>query len=100
MIHSLLERQVTNPTSQSLPAEPPHPSFQARSAQLVTSRLRMKDLVVWSGTRSTLPRFLASCRAKFLIEEHNFTNEFIKIGYAGSFLSGPPSDWWHTLFQR
>jgi hypothetical protein len=101
MIHSLLERQMTNPPAQSHPAEPPPPPiFQAGSAQPGTSRLRTKDPDVWSGTKSTLPRFLASCRAKFLIEEHNFTNEFIKIGYAGSFLGGPPSDWWHTLFQR
>ena len=35
-----------------------------------------------------------------MIEAHNFSSEFIKIGYAGSFLGGPPSDWWHTLFQR
>jgi hypothetical protein len=102
MIHSLLQRQMTNPASQPQPqlAEPPLPIFQAGSAQPVTSRLRTKDPDVWSGTRSTLPRFLASCRAKFLMEEHNFANEFIKISYAGSFLGGPPSDWWHTLFQR
>jgi hypothetical protein len=100
MIHSLFERQTTSPARQANLAEPPSPVFQAGPLQPATSRLRTKDPDVWSGTRSTLPRFLAACRAKFMIEAHNFTNEFIKIGYAGSFLGGPPSDWWHTLFQR
>jgi len=98
MIHSLLEGQAISPAPPANLAEPTPPVFQTGFSQPVASRLRTKDSDVWSGTRSTLPRFLASCRAKFMIEAHNFTNEFIKIGYAGSFLSGPPSDWWYTLF--
>jgi hypothetical protein len=35
-----------------------------------------------------------------MIETHNFTDEFTKIGYAGSFLDGTPADWWYALFQR
>jgi hypothetical protein len=46
----------------------------------VISRLKIKDPDVWSGTRSTLPGFLTSCRVKFMIEEHNFTKEIYKIG--------------------
>jgi Retrotransposon gag protein len=64
------------------------------------SRLKIKDPDVWSGKRSTLPGFLTSCRVKFMIEEHNFTKEIYKIGYAGSFLGGTPATWWCTLFQR
>jgi Ty3 transposon capsid-like protein/Zinc knuckle len=64
------------------------------------SKLKTKDPDVWSGTKSTLPKFLASCRVKFLLEEHNFPDEFSKIGYAGSYLGGPAGDWWHSLFQR
>jgi hypothetical protein len=64
------------------------------------SRLKIKDPDVWSGKRSTLPAFLTSCRVKFLIEKHNFTDEISQIGYAGSFLNGAPADWWHGLFHR
>jgi Retrotransposon gag protein len=63
-------------------------------------RLKIKDPDVWSGKRSTLPGFLTSCGVKFMIEEHNFTKEIYKIGYAGSFLGGTPAAWWCTLFQR
>jgi Retrotransposon gag protein len=76
---------------------------QANPAALqpaVLSTLRIKDPDVWSGTRSTLPEFLTSCRVKFMIEDHNFTKEIYKIRYAGSFLSGTPAAWWCTLFQR
>jgi hypothetical protein len=76
---------------------------QANPAALqpaVFSTLRIKDPDVWSGTRSTLPEFLTSCRVKFMIEEHNFTKEIHKIGYTGSFLGGTPAAWWCTLFQR
>ena len=52
------------------------------------------------SNKSTLPKFLASCRVKFLLEEHNFPDKFSKIGYAGSYLGGPAADWWHSLFQR
>jgi hypothetical protein len=65
-----------------------------------TSRMKTKNPDVWSGTKSTLPRFLASCRNKFLLEAHNFSSEFRKIGFAGSYLGGAPADWWITLFQR
>jgi Retrotransposon gag protein len=66
----------------------------------VISRLKIKDPDVWSGKLSTLPGFLTSCRVKFMLEKHNFTDEISKIGYAGSFLNGTPADWWHGLFHR
>ena len=73
---------------------------QANPNTTIPSRLKINDPDVWSGTRSTLPKFLASCRVKFMIEKHNFPDEFSKIGYAGSYLGGSPQDWWLTLFQR
>jgi hypothetical protein len=65
-----------------------------------TSRMKTKNPDVWSGTKSTLPRFLASCRNKFMLEAHNFGSEARKIGFTGSYLGGAPADWWITLFQR
>ena len=66
--------------------------------QPATSRLetKVKRLSIERDPRTPRPRRLQSQ----VQIAHNFTNEFIKIGYAGSFLGGPPSDWWHTLFQR
>ena len=92
MIRSLLDRQVANPAAPVLPTPV--------SGTSTTSKVKTRDPDAWSGTRSTLPRFLASCRAKFLVEKHNFPDEFTKIGYAGSFLKDTPQDWWLTLFQR
>jgi Retrotransposon gag protein len=65
-----------------------------------SSRMKTKNPDVWSGTRSALPRFLASCRVKFMLEEYNFTSELKKIGFAGSYLGGAPAEWWCTLFQK
>jgi Retrotransposon gag protein/Zinc knuckle len=62
--------------------------------------MKTKNPDAWSGTRATLPRFLAACRAKFMLEAHNFSSEIRKIGFAGSYLDGAPADWWFTLFQR
>jgi hypothetical protein len=80
---------------QADPAEP-----AALQLTVTISRLKIKDPDVWSGKRSTLPGFLTSCRVKFMLEKHNFTDEISKIGYAGSFLNGTPADWWHGLFHR
>jgi hypothetical protein len=35
-----------------------------------------------------------------MLEASRFPDEFTKIGFAGSYLDGPPADWWYTLFQR
>jgi hypothetical protein len=80
---------------------PANPAAFVQPADLdTTSRMKTKNPDVWSGTRSTLPGFLASCRVKFMLEEYNFTSELRKIGFAGSYLSGAPAEWWITLFQK
>jgi Ty3 transposon capsid-like protein len=102
-IQSLLDRQAASPATHQAATGPAviHPApAPTGTFQPVISRLRTKDPDVWSGTRSTLPEFLTACRAKFMIEEHNFPSEITKIGYAGSFLGGNPARWWHTLFQK
>jgi hypothetical protein len=85
------------PVNLVTPQAAPVPENQSTAS---TSKLKVKDPETWSGTKSTLPRFLASCRSKFLIEPHNFPSEFSKIGFAGSCLGGAPADWYYTLFQR
>ena len=78
---------VVNPTA-------PSPAYNP------LSKLKTKNPEVWSGTRSTLPRFLSSCRSKFMVETQNFPSELSKIVFTGSYLSDSPADWWHALFQR
>jgi len=85
---------------QANPAVLPQANPADPQPAVIISRPKIKDPDVWSGTRSTLPGFLTSCKVKFMIEEHNFTKEIYKIGYAGSFLGGTPAVWWCTLFQR
>ena len=104
MITDLLKR-VSIPTVPSPdPLAKPTPAVQP--APFVpddldpTSRMKTKNPDVWSGTKSTLPRFLASCRNKFMFEEHNFASEARKISFVRSYLGGAPADWWFTLFQR
>jgi hypothetical protein len=99
---SRLDRANTAPPTNPVVPIHPTPAYGSynTSGSSSTSRLKTKDPDVWSGTRSTLPRFLSSCRAKFMIERHNFPDEISKIGYAGSLLGSAPADWWHTLFQR
>ena len=94
-------------SSLTLPANPAtQPAAFVQPAPFVpadldtTSRMKTKNPDVWSGTRSTLPSFLASCRVKFMLEEYNFTSELKKIGFAGSYLGGAPAEWWITLFQK
>jgi hypothetical protein len=106
MIANLLQQLASIPSAPSPtpPADPAAPQLavvtQARNTGTSISNLKTKNPDVWSGTRATLPRFLASCRSKFMLEPHNFPTEFSKIGFTGSYLSGTPQDWWHTLFQR
>ena len=100
-IQSLYARlDAANTAPPANPAAPVHPHPTPVSGSSSTSRLKTNDPDIWSGTRSTLPRFLSACRVKFMIERHNFPDEISKIGYAGSFLGSAPADWWHTLFQR
>jgi Retrotransposon gag protein len=102
MITDLLKR-VSVPTAPS-PDPLAEPAVQPAPFVLddldPTSRMKTKNPDVWSGTKSTLPRFLVSCRNKFMLESHNFSSEVRKIGFAGSYLGGAPADWWITLFQR
>jgi Ty3 transposon capsid-like protein len=84
-------------------ASSPSTSFQTLLANPAAqpnpaSRLKIKNPDVWSGTRTTLPQFLASCQSKFMLEA--FPTELSKIVFAGSYLGGSPGDWWHALFQR
>jgi hypothetical protein len=97
-IQSLYVRLDSANTALANPVAPIHPTPVSGFSS--TSRLKTNDPDLWSGTRSTLPRFLSACRVKFMIERHNFPDEISKIGYAGSFLGSAPADWWHTLFQR
>jgi hypothetical protein len=97
-------KRVSNSTA-SLPVPPAMPAALPPAPFAypdldATLRMKTKNPDVWSGTKSTLPRFLASCRNKFMFEEHNFASEARKIGFAGSYLGGAPADWWFTLFQR
>lgn len=102
LIATLLQRASESPTPNppAIPAASSQPAPAVQSHSGTNSKLKIKNPDVWSGTRSTLPRFLASCRSKFLLEVYNFPDEFSKIGFAGSFLGGAPADWWLTLFQR
>jgi Retrotransposon gag protein len=94
MIANLLQRLKGSSPSTSFQTPLANPAAQPNPA----SRLKLKNPDVWSGTRTTLPRFLASCRAKFMLEA--FPTEFSKIVFAGSYLGGSPGDWWQALFQR
>jgi hypothetical protein len=102
LIATLLQRASEPPTPNPpvVSAVSSQPVTAAQINSSITSKLKTKNPDVWSGTRSTLPRFLASCRSKFMLEAHNFPDEFSKIGFAGSYLCGAPADWWLTLFQR
>jgi Ty3 transposon capsid-like protein len=108
MIANLLQRleAASLSVSASSLTPPANPAAFVQPASFVpadldtTSRMKTKNPDVWSGTRSTLPKFLASCRVKFMSEEYNFTSELKKIGFAGSYLSGTPAEWWITLFQK
>lgn len=102
LIATLLQRALASPTLNptAMPTPPSQPAPTAPINSGTSSKLKTKNPDVWSGIRSTLPRFLASCRSKFMLEAYNFPDEFSKIGFAGSYLGGAPADWWLTLFQR
>jgi hypothetical protein len=105
-IANLLQRlEASSPSASSSSLTPlANPAVPQATAQVnpstTSSKLKIKNPDVWSGTRTTLPRFLASCRSKFMVEEYNFTSEFKKVVFAGSYLGGSPADWWDTLFQK
>jgi Retrotransposon gag protein/Zinc knuckle len=92
---ALLAKDQQNPAG-----SPPVANPAAPSPANPLSKLKTKNPEVWSGTRSTLPRFLSSCRSKFMVETQNFPSELSKIVFAGSYLSDSPADWWHAIFQR
>jgi Retrotransposon gag protein len=104
-IVNLLQRlKASSPSASSLtplaeaaanPRTAPQAIAQANPG--ITSTLKIKNPDVWSGTRTTLPRFLASCRSKFMVEGYS---ELEKIVFAASYLGGSPADWWDTLFQK
>jgi Retrotransposon gag protein len=103
-IANLLQRlETSGPSALSLTplaeavANPAAPQAIAQVNPGITSTLKIKNPDVWSGTRTTLPRFLASCRSKFMIEEYS---ELEKIVFTASYLGGAPADWWDTLFQK
>jgi len=106
LLRQLEAAQSLSASSLTPPANPAAQPAFAEPALFVpadldtTSRMKTKNPDVWSGTRSTLPSFLASCRVKFMLEEYNFTSELKKIGFAGSYLGGAPAEWWITLFQK
>jgi hypothetical protein len=97
-IVNLLQRlEASSPSALSLtPLAEAAPQAIAQVNPGITSTLKIKNPEVWSGTRATLPRFLASCRSKFMVEEYNFTSEFKKIVFAGLYLGGAPADWWES----
>jgi hypothetical protein len=102
-IANLLQRlEASSPSASSSSLTPlANPAARQATAQVnpstTSSKLKIKNPDGWSGTRTTLPRFLASCRSKFMVEEYS---ELEKIVFAASYLGGAPADWWDTLFQQ
>jgi len=75
---------------------PPAPILAPSNPGLKTTKLRDPD--PFSGKREELYNFIASCRLKFAMEHHNFTDEFLKIGWASTHFTGTPKSWFSTLF--
>jgi hypothetical protein len=82
------------------PAAPPvvhtAPILAPSNPGLKTTKLRDPD--PFSGKREELYNFIASCRLKFAMESHHFTDEFLKIGWASTHFTGTPKSWFSTLF--
>jgi hypothetical protein len=79
------------------PTVPPPASIRTPSNPgLKTTKLRDPD--PFSGKREELYNFIASCRLKFAMESHHFTEEFLKIGWASTHFTGTPKSWFSTLF--
>jgi hypothetical protein len=77
-------------------APPPAPPLASSNPGLKTTKLRDPD--PFSGKREELYNFIASCRLKFAMESHHFTDEFLKIGWASTHFTGTPKSWFSTLF--
>jgi hypothetical protein len=93
---SAAHRQPTAPVTSAPAVTPPAPILTPSNPGLKTTKLRDPD--PFSGKREELYNFVASCRLKIAMEPHNFTNEFLKIGWASSHFIGTPKSWFSTLF--
>jgi hypothetical protein len=90
------QRQSPPVVPSAPPVAPTVPTLTPSNPGLKTTKLRDPD--PFSGKREELYNFIASCRLKFAMESHHFTNEFLKIGWASTHFTGTPKSWFSTLF--
>ena len=96
LANGLATQRQSPPVIATPTVSPPAPVLAVSNPGLKTTKLRDPD--PFSGKREDLYNFIASCRLKFAMEPHHFTDEFLKIGWASTHFTGTPKSWFSTLF--